>query len=416
MKILHLNTWDIEGGASRGAYWMHQSLLKAGVDSMMLVGYKCSDDYTVIGSQYRTISEKLRRDIGEYIDELPLKPYKNQKKELFSPACYSQNILPKVKSINPDIVNIHWIGKSFLNPETIAKIDKPIVWTFRDMWGFTGGCHYAEDCTRYQVNCGLCPHLRSGKENDLSRKVWQRKQKSFSGLNMTVVAVSQWLANCARESSLFKDSRIEVIYNAINTLTFQPRDKNLARQLLNLPENRQLILFGAMKATSDRRKGFSYLMSAMQKFAQSDLAANTELVIFGASEPRDRPNLGMKTTYLGRLNDDLTLALVYAAADVMIVPSLQDACPKTPIESLACGTPVVCFDSSGLKEIVAHQQNGYRAKCFSADDLAAGITWVLQDIGRRRSLSQAARKTVEQKFTMEILAQAYINLYQDILG
>ena len=415
MNILHLNTWDIEGGASRGAYWMHQSLLKAGVNSMMLVGNKSSDDYRVTGSQYITFSHKLRRDIGEYIDEWPLKKYKNKKKEIFSPAWYGQNILSQIQSMNPDIVNIHWIGKAFLNPETISKIKKPIVWTFRDMWGFTGGCHYTEDCTRYELNCGLCPHLQSGQENDLSRKLWQRKQKYLTPLNMTIVAVSDWLADCARQSSLFKNHRIETIYNAINTLNFKPRNKQWARELLNLPDDKKIILFGAMRATSDRRKGFQYLVPAIQKFAASDLASNTELIVFGASEPRNPPKLGMKTTYLGKIKDDLTLALVYAAADVMIVPSLQDACPKTPIESLACGTPVVCFDSSGLKEIVDHQKNGYRAKCFSIDDLAEGITWVLQDEQRSISLSQCAREQVEQKFTMDVLARAYIKLYQEIL-
>ncbi|NES23566.1 MAG: glycosyltransferase [Symploca sp. SIO3E6] len=416
MKVLILSTWDREGGAARAAYSTHKSLQQAGIDSRMLVANKSSEDSKVIGLQPLKYSDAILRETRLFFNSIELKLYKNKSADIFSVPKFADKVLPEIRKINPDIINLHWICKGFLTPEILAKFNKPIVWTLQDMWSFTGGCHYASDCLRYLDSCGSCPQLASHQEQDISRKLWRRKQQSWQNLNLTVVAVSHWLADCARRSSLFKERRIEVIPNVIDASTFKPRAKNVAREILNLPLNHKIILFGAIRATQDKRKGFEYLVPAVQKIAQTELGKNTEVVVFGAAKPQNAPDLGMKTTYLGTIKDDIMLSLVYAAADVMLVPSTEDACPQTPIESLACGTPVVCFDASGLKDIVEHRQNGYRAQCFSSDDLAAGITWVLQDEERWHLLSQRAQEKVEQEFTGEILAQAYLNLYQEILS
>ncbi len=415
MKILQINTWDTEGGAARGAYWMHQGLLRLGIDSNMLVCYKSSVDPTIFSVDRFRLRDRVQREIQLYFNYTVLRRYPQQKVELFSPARVGENIEPKLRQINPDLVNLHWICCSFLTPEAIAKINKPLVWTLRDIWGMTGGCHYFEDCTRYQDRCGRCPLLGSTKEEDLSRQVWQRKYKAWQNLDITIVAVSQWVADCARRSSLFRDRRIEVIHNAIDTDIFKPRDRSTVRSILELPQNRNIIAFVALNATRDRRKGFEYLVSALQQLAANGWGETTEAIVIGANPPENPPDLGLKTTYLGRFNDNITLAMAYGSADAVIVPSLQDACPKTPIEALACGTPVVCFDTSGLKDIVSHQENGYRAECFNSEDLAAGIAWVLEDKERWRSLSDSARTTAETQFSTQVQARSYRQLYQDIL-
>jgi glycosyltransferase involved in cell wall biosynthesis len=208
-----------------------------------------------------------------------------------------------------------------------------------------------------------------------------------------------------------------VIHNGLDPEQYKPIDKPLARELMKLPQDKQLILFGALGATSDRRKGFHLLQPALQRLSQSAGRGNEniEIVVFGASQPENAIDLGFKSHYLGSLHDDIALALVYSAADVMIVPSVQEAFGQTASESLACGTPVVCFDSTGLKDIVEHQKNGYQAKCFSAEDLANGIAWVLQDEQRWQALSHRAREKVEQEFTLEIQARRYLKLYQEVL-
>ena len=167
-----------------------------------------------------------------------------------------------------------------------------------------------------------------------------------------------------------------------------------ARASFDLPLDKKIILLGVLNATQDARKGFQYLTTALQSFATLTTDQDLLAVIFGASEPDNPPELGLPATYLGRLNDDAKLAQVYSAADVMVVPSVQEAFGKTATEALACGTPVVSFDTSGLRDIVEHQKCGYRAKCYSAEDLANGIAWVLQDPARlAKIISTSTRKS-----------------------
>ncbi|WP_414575717.1 glycosyltransferase family 4 protein [Anabaena sp. CCY 9402-a] len=413
MKILHLSTNDIDGGAARGAYWLHQALIKAGADSTMLVAQKKSNDFTVIGAE-----SKIQKGINlckPTIDSIPTLFYKDRINTTFSPSWLSTNTNNQIKKINPDIINLHWICGGFLNPQSFNTFGKPIVWTLRDQWGFTGGCHYSGTCEKYTLNCGACPQLGSNQENDISRHLWQSKQKNWVHLDITIVAISQWLAECAKKSSLFKNKRIEVIPNALDELKFKTINKKTAREILNLPLDKKIILFGAINAVIDERKGYQYLIQALRSLSNKGFNEISEIVVFGSSQPKEALDLGMKANYLGRLHDDTTLALTYAAADVTVTPSIEEAFGKTAMESLACGTPVVSFDSTGLKDIVEHQHNGYRAKCFSSDDLANGIAWVIEDQERHQKLCDNARDTVINKFTLELQAKKYLSVYQEIV-
>lgn len=414
MKILHINRADTNEGAARGVYWLHQALLTAGVDSKMLVQKQYSRDFTVFGPE--TNWQKVSTRFIPELERIPLSFYPDRSSSLFSASWIPSQILNPVRAIDPDIINLHWICKSFLRPETLTKFKQPIVWTLRDMWGFTGGCHYTGDCFKYNDQCGACPQLGSKVENDLSRQLWYRKQKAWQQLSFTIVTISNWLADCARQSSLFQNKRIEVIHNGIDESKFKPIPKHIARDILNLPQDSKIILFGAINAIKDERKGFQYLIPALKKLPNYNLDKTIEILIFGASKPKNPLNLGMKVNYLGKLQDDPTIALTYAAADVTITPSIQEGFGKTALESLACGTPVVSFDSTGLKDIVEHQKNGYRAKCFSVDDLAYGIAWVLEDEQRWQTLSQRAREKVEQEFTIKAKAAQYLELYQELLA
>jgi glycosyltransferase involved in cell wall biosynthesis len=413
MNPLLISSSDISGGAARAAYRLHRGLQNIGVDSQMLVQNKQSDDYTVTAPV-----SKLSKGIGKLkptLDSLPLQLYPQRDRSTYSVQWLPDQLAAQVAQIDPDVINLHWINGGYLKIETIAKFNKPIVWTLHDMWAFTGGCHYNGDCMSYTNSCGACPQLHSNKEKDLSRWIWKRKVRAWQNLNLTIVTPSHWLAKCAASSSLLKDTRIEVIPNGLDTTQYKPLEKSVARSILGLPEDKQLILFGAMSATSDPRKGFNFLQSALQNLSQSGWRERVELVVFGSSQPKNSPELGFKSHYLGKLNDDISLALVYSAADVMIVPSIQEAFGQTASESLACGTPVVTFDITGLKDIVDHQQNGYLAKPFDINDLARGIAWVLEDEERLQKLGSNGREKVEQNFTLEIQARKYLSLYDSCL-
>ncbi|MEA5466000.1 glycosyltransferase family 4 protein [Leptothoe sp. PORK10 BA2] len=410
MKVLHLNTSDIDGGAARGAYWMHTALKRAGLDSHMLVAEKYTNDDTVIGPKTITGGQKILNGIRQTVEYWPLKGYPHKSPGMFAPAVYPNPVIKHIQEINPDIINLHWVGFGLLRPEYLKTFARPIVWTLRDMWSFTGGCCYTEGCNRYQQACGRCPVLGSNRENDLSRKVWRRKHAAWQGLDLTLAPISQWLADCAGKSSLLKDYPMQVIPNAVDTDIFRPIDKGAARQILQLPQDEKIILFGALSATTDKRKGFSHLVAALK---QLNTPLPLRAVIFGADKVS--MSLDLPYTCLGRLNDDITLAMAYSAADVMVVPSIQEGFGKTAIEAMACGTPVVSFDSTGLRDIVEHLQTGYRAECFSSEDLAKGILWTLEDEDRWQQLSKCAQHRVKTQFSFEVQAKKYSQLYQNLL-
>ena len=413
MKILHLSNSDINGGAARAAYRLHQGLQSTGVTSHMLVQNKSSEDKAVTAPQTR-LSESIAR-MRIAVDVLPLKLY-SQRQGCFSAQWLPDTVIPKVELLNPDIINLHWIREAFVQIETIAKFKQPVVWTLHDMWAFTGGCHYSWNCDRYTASCGACPQLGSNKNWDLSSWIYQRKTKAWKNSNLTIVTLSSWLAKCARSSSVFQNSRIELIPNGLDTKKYRPINQKIAREILRLPENKQLILFGSLHATSDKRKGFHLLQAALQNLSQSEWQDKFELVIFGASQPENPPEFGFKSHYLGTFSDDLALALLYSAADVFVLPSVTDNLPNTVMEAIACGTPCVAFNIGGMPDMIEHQKNGYLAQPYQIEDLAQGIVWVLENKDRHQKLADYAREKAEKEFTLDIQAHRYLSLYTDILG
>jgi glycosyltransferase involved in cell wall biosynthesis len=412
MKVLLLNTSDITGGAARAAYRLHQGLQSIGVNSQMLVQEKFSNDQTVTAPSTRLGQSIARTKVA--FDALPLKFYRQRQDTTFSLQFIPDQIIAQTAKINPDIINLHWIGEAFLQVETIPNFNRPLVWSLHDMWTFTGGCHYSQDCNRYTTACGACPQLHSNQNWDLSHWLFKRKAKAWKNANLTIVALSSWLANCARSSSLFKDLRVELIPNGIDTQKYKPLNKQIARELLNLPQNKQLILFGSLKATSDKRKGFYLLQPALQQLSKSGWSDQIELVVFGASKPAHSNDFGLPTHYLGTLGDDLSLALLYSAADVFVLPSTQENLANTVMEAIACGTPCVTFNIGGMPDMIEHQKNGYLAQPYDINDLAAGIVWVIENEERHQKLSYRARKKTEQEFTLEIQAHRYLSLFTEI--
>jgi glycosyltransferase involved in cell wall biosynthesis len=371
---------------------------------------KSSDDHAVISED-----KKLRKYFNKLrflIDNIPVGLYKDRVKTLFSPSWLGfDNIVDKINKLNPDIVHLHWICGGMMRIEDISHIKAPIVWSLHDMWAFTGGCHYSEECTGYEKECGNCKVLGSEKENDLSRRVFNRKQKSFTQKkDMTIVGLSNWLNNTSRNSALLKDKKHINLPNPIDTSIFKPFDKEKSRELWNLPKNKKLVLYGAMGAISDPRKGFEELSNAMKKLEGDDI----EFVVFGSSEPKESQNFGFKTHYLGGLVDDVSLVTLYSAVDVMIVPSLQENLSNAIMEGLSCGTPVVGFGIGGNSDMIIHKENGYLAKAFNTADLKDGIEWILNN-EKYDELCINARGKITREFDSVLVAKKYIEFYRDIL-
>lgn len=410
MKILHIVSGELNGGAARGAYWLHKGLRKIGVDSYIL-----SDSFDTLGdSEVFTTADsnknKVIKLIRGQLDTAPSWLYRNRKRVIFSTGFFGKDFTKTKVYQKADIIHLHWINAGFVNMHHLKKVKKPIVWTMRDMWPMTGGCHYALDCIAYETGCGKCPQLTSKFSHDLSKIVLSRKKK-YVPKNIKLVGISIWQSECARKSSLFHDFDIRTISNNVDCQEFFPIPKDTARKLLGLPLNKKIILAGAQNM-GDFYKGFDkYIQSLNYLENEQD-----HLLFFGKLDTSLLKNSGFEYTSLGYLNDTISLRLAYSAADVFVAPSLMDAFGKTLAESMACGTPVVCFNATGPKDIVDHKKNGYLAYPFDPQDLARGVKWVLKDEKRFLELSHNARKKVEDYFDIQVVAKQYQSLYQEIMN
>lgn len=403
-----LLTASDSGGAGTATRRIHQGLRKINVDSRLIVRDKVSDDSATYGPKTK-ISNALSK-VRPQLDSLPLKFYN-------SPSEYSLSWVPdrldkRVDTFNPDVIHLNWVAGGFMDTASIGDFDKPIIWRFPDMWPLTGGCHYADGCTRYQSTCGACPQLNSSHTWDPSRVTLSRKKRAVERADVTVVATTSWLAECARESTIFEDCEIEIIPNGLDTEIFKPYDPWIGRDLFGFPSETLLIVFGAVSPLSNHRKGYDLLVDAL-KTLSSRTDQDVELAVFGASEPEDPPNFGFPTHYTGYLNDEESLALLYSAADVMVVPSRYEGFGQTVSEAMACGTPVVGFNATGPGEIIEHKNTGYLASPYDSNDLAKGIEWILADNDRRARLSNKARDQAVNQYQLTDVARQYRSLYRD---
>lgn len=414
MRVLHFSTFDSDGGAARGSLWLHQALRAKGVDSFMMVGRKTGDDASILPLPRGT--DRIAARLRGRLDSLPLRLYDKTDDSFWSLGWAPARIDHIIREIDPDVVHLHWVGAGFLPLDIPARIGRPVIWTLRDMWPLTGGCHYTAGCERYRTGCGACPQLRSGDETDISRRVWLQKKRSWANADLHLAPISGWLADCARESPLLRDYPIEVIPNGLDASRFRPTEKQAARRAWDLPADKHIVLYGAISATRDRRKGFPELLSALARIGETSRSNGILLVVFGDMKPDDMPDTGIETRYVGYVDNDERLALLYSSADVAVMPSLQEAFGKTLIESMACGTPVVAFASGGPLDIVSHRADGYLAAPFEPDDLAAGITWCLERLEAGERLGVAARIKVEAEFDIEIVADRYSALYERSMG
>lgn len=413
MKVTFLNTMDTSGGAARAAFRLLCELRNQQVPARMLVQEKFSDHDFVVSPQNNIT--KATALLKTTVENIPKFLYTKRKKDrVFHSQWAPGRINSKIKHENPDIVHLHWICRGFVNVATLARLTIPVVWTLHDMWAFTGGCHHSETCEKYTDKCGRCPQLGSRYERDLSRWNWNQKKRLWSNKDFHIVTPSQWLADCAKNSSLFKNRKISVIPNGLDTNTFKPFNKSIARDVFSLPKDKKLILFGAMGATTNELKGFHFLEQSLKIFNRREFAGNMELVVFGTSKRLKRLESNINVTVLGQFYDDILLALLYSACDVFVAPSIVENLPSTVMESMACGTPCVAFEIGGMPDMIKHKANGYLAAPFDVDDLASGIQWTVEDQDLWKRLSNNCIRKAQTEYDISFIAGQYMDLYDQL--
>jgi glycosyltransferase involved in cell wall biosynthesis len=419
LKVVHLNTYDGNGGAGRACLRLSNALNEIGVDSKVLVFYKFGNN-TAIDTLSSTIFSKAAAVFNIMAERYLAKIFVKAVKTPFSLQWFGRSILNHPDLKTADIIHIHWINHGFLSPKFLAQLnelEKPIVWTFHDSNAFTGGCHVRYSCEHFHQQCGNCPLLRFDGKNDISHKNWLRKQKAYSELSFHIVAPSNWMAKSVKQSSLLGIRKISVIPNTIETNIFKPYVKAEAKKILKIPANHFVLMSGFMPSKNDRHKGTQFLIDALNELASRPEIDNKliELVIFGNKDEKNMPEFPFKTTFLGTINKDEHLAKCYAAADAFITPSLEDNLPNTVMESLACATPVIAFTTGGIPDMVKHLENGYLATYQSSTDLADGIEWLFLH-EEKEAIQKEARRTILTNFAPALIASKHEELYQSLIN
>ena len=422
IKVLSVCTSDTSGGAARAAYRIHLSLLGLGVDSRMLVKEKHSDDDRVVAldsfkphddfhKAVEWVGNKCKNKIQHYRwNRYP------QSEQYYMSDLRGGSLYGALQQMDYDVLHLHWINQRFVDLNQLPK-DVPIVWTLHDSWAFCGVCHYFMDCNRYEEACGCCPHLHSEKQNDLSHAVWFKKAQIYKHLNLHIVTPSRWLGGCASRSSLLGQFPMTVIPNCLDVNEFRPyRDDEIVPRWKEMQANRagkRYILYGAVNAARDKRKGFAYLLSALDMLVQRGYGNDIELVVFGANRSELGVDLNIPIHCVGHVGRTDELVSLYSMAGVMVVPSLSEVFGQTASEALACGLPVVSFRDTGVQEIVDHKIDGYLAEMKNAEDLAEGILWCLNN-NADNALGKAGRKSVVERYTYDAVGTQYKQLYESL--
>jgi glycosyltransferase involved in cell wall biosynthesis len=415
MNVLMLSHSDSGGGAAIAARRLMDGLNETGVGAHMLARRSNGALHTTTTSRF--LPNPLADRLCIALDKLPLIRYPGRDGTPFSVQWLPDRLVSHIDRMAPDLVNLHWIGHGYVRPATLSKLNRPLVWTLHDVWPFTGGCHVNLGCTRYEDQCGACPRLGSSNTEDLSRSLWRQKQSAYTGTELTLVAPSTWMADCAGRSPLFRDVRIEVIPNGLNIEVFAPADKHQSRARHRLPPDKKLVLFVVAASRRVSHKGFDVFEAATRHLESSRNTRNEiELVLAGPAATAGSIPARLRRNVVGRIDDDSAMAALYTAADVTVVPSRQENLSQVALESLACGTPVVAFDTTGLPDIIHHGKNGYLARPFDAEDLAHGVDWVLDEPERYDSLSTTGYREVRRDFDIRTVAARYRSLFDDLLN
>ena len=424
LKVVQILTNDIQGGAARAAYRLHQGLRLVDQDSLVLARYRNSDDPFVCSISDLSPTEVRLDDYSLYA-EIQANYIDSNRTDLSNTLFsypYPAVDLTKVEQINQaDILHLHWVAW-FQSAETVAsllKLGKPVVWTLHDMAAFTGGCHYSAGCKKYQSDCSDCPQLRDNKYS-LPAIILENKVRNLSSYsNLTIVTPSQWLADCAQRSRLFRNHRVEVIPYGIDENIFKVIAKTTAKEYLNIPTHDIVLLFGA-DSNQEKRKGASILIEALKKCLRSPLVqeklqkGRIQILNFGYGGS-GLDDLSIPVTCLGYVDSDEQLSYIYSAANVLLLPSFEDNLPNLMLEAMSCGTPVIAFKTGGMRDLISDEKTGKLVTPGDVEGLSDAISDCLLNPDKYEKMGFEARLRIEQEFTLKHQANRYLELYHDLL-
>jgi glycosyltransferase involved in cell wall biosynthesis len=408
IRIVHVSTYYDVGGAGRAACRNHQALLKANWDSHFIaLSGRTGDPNVHILSDSEDVQHPWRNAL---IEKRFLDTVLGRSGDLRSLGLLRNGHVKKlITTLNPQVVNLHWINNGMMSIAQIGSLGYPIVWTLHDMWPLTGVDHYHSNSDDLNHAFGYHRPKNSNRlKSIVDRWLWKRKMRLYGDKDIKVVCPSRWMAAHAYVSPLFRNSNIFTIPNALDFNVFYPRDVKESRQRLNLPESKKLILFAAHGGVTDRRKAFDLLVEALFKLPRIQDGTIGCVILGSKGESIKLPDC-IQAYCADVVQDDELLCQYYSAANVVVVPSRSDNLPQIGTEAQACGCPVVGFDVGGLRDIVCEGITGWLAKPFDTTDLAQKIDNTLRWSGEARISSFASAK---RRWNEAVVADAYANVYR----
>lgn len=422
MIVATYNSSDNHGGAAKAAFRLNAALRSAGAEAFFFCRHKQTrDPFSVRLTERRSeLPQGLKRleafwqDTGRHF--LISENRTGLSSTIFSVDPFGLDATEAPAAAIARVHHLHWCS-NFISPASIRflrKANRPMFMTLHDQWWMTGGCHYSAGCTKYETDCAHCPQLFSDPAG-LTKTALAEKVDAFAGADITVVTPSVWMADCARRSSVFRNADIQVVRNPIDVDVFappSPLERADARAELGLEDDDVAILFGA-QTLADRRKGFNELVQAL-KLVKDRVKRRLFLISFGRPAKHALSAAGIPTEELGEIFDDRRLAQIYGAADLFVIPSLEDNYPNTIVESLACGTPAVGYAAGGIGDLIDGKTTGVTAKPVGdVPALAEAIIAGIENFTGNDRVREACRNAVAQSHHADTIAAQMIGLYAE---
>lgn len=393
MRVLQINSFCGSGSTGRIAADLSRGLREAGHDCLIAYGRD-----TVL-TEIKSLRIGTKAD--NYVHALNTRLFDNQG---FCSVKATKQLIRQIRSYDPDIIHLHNLHGYYLNIEILfdylRSAQKPIVWTLHDCWAFTGHCAYFDyaGCNKWKTECNRCPQKNRYPASilvDRSHKNYALKKSLFTSVDhMTIVTPSRWLAGLVGQSFLFRYP-VKVIPNGIDLQSFQPTAGNF-RAGHHLED--KFIVLGVANVW-EKRKGLNYLAELA-----GVLGENYKIVVVGVTEKQKRHFPG-SVLCIPRTNFIKELAGIYTAADVFVNPTMEDNFPTTNLEALACGTPVITFDTGGSPEAI-DESCGIVVDRGNLEKLKSAIEWLRQN----KISSECCRKRAEQ-FSSVKSYNEYLQLY-----
>ena len=393
---------DASGGAARAALRLHRALQATGHSSRMTVREKeLMSDSSIV------VAPKMKRFIGRcasYLDARLSAAYGNHLSLGMTTGIQTNHL----GMSEDEILHLHWISSGGLSAPAIGQHQGPVAWTLHDMWPFMGVEHYEAHLEAQTTRTRASRTIAL-----LNRIAVAYRERSWGIRRPALIAPTNWIAELASNSHLFRGAQLKVIPNALDTSVFRPTDKSLARARLRLPMDAPVVGFVSATGFRDQRKGGDLLLSALGHLAR-DGHKFSALIVGGPSAEVLSMPAAPNIRWVGQIANEYLLNEIYNAMDVCVVPSRLDNLPQTATEAQAAGVPVVGFAVGGMPDAVEHGVTGYLAKPLDDVDLAEGILWSLNP-ARNAILGTGARNRAHSKWRVDIVAEAHAVFYKEIV-